>query len=177
MHIDDLNAYVSSAFAGSSAGSVFEGEKRFDLVIRLSDAYRKSINDLRQLYIPLPSGAQIPLSEVAQIDYESGPMQISREQTSRNIYVGVNVRGRDVQSVVDEIQDKLDQQLRLPAGYRLAYGGEFQKLQEAKNRLMIVLPIALLLIFVLLYFALKSLKQSLMIYLSLIHISEPTRPY
>jgi len=166
LHIDDLNAYVSSAFAGSSAGSVFEGEKRFDLVIRLSDAYRKSIDDLRQLYIPLPSGAQIPLSEVAQIDYESGPMQISREQTSRNIYVGVNVRGRDVQSVVDEIQDKLDQQLRLPAGYRLAYGGEFQKLQEAKNRLMIVLPIALLLIFVLLYFALKSLKQSLMIYMA-----------
>ncbi len=165
MNIADLNGYVSSAFAGSSAGVVFEGEKRFDLVIRLSETYRKSIDNLKQLYVDLPNGSQIPLREVANINYESGPMQISRDKASRRIYVGVNVRGRDVASVVSDIQKSLDAELTLPSGYRLEYGGEYQNLQEAKARLMIVLPIAMSLIFLLLYFALKSFKQSLMIYM------------
>ena len=166
MNIADLNGYVSSAFAGSSAGVVFEGEKRFDLVIRLSETYRKSIDNLKQLYVDLPNGSQIPLREVANINYESGPMQISRDKASRRIYVGVNVRGRDVASVVSDIQKSLDAELTLPSGYRLEYGGEYQNLQEAKARLMIVLPIAMSLIFLLLYFALKSFKQSLMIYMA-----------
>ncbi len=166
LRIEDLNMYVSSAFAGSSAGVVFEGEKRFDLVIRLSDDYRKSIDNLKHLYINIPNGTQIPLSEVADISYQSGPMQISRDQASRRIYVGVNVRGRDVASVVADIQKQLEHKLNMPAGYRLEYGGEFQNLQEAKSRLMIVLPIAMSLIFILLYFALKSIKQSLMIYMA-----------
>ena len=166
LDIEKLNRYVSAAFAGSSAGVVFEGEKRFDLVIRLSDQYRKSIDNLKNLFIDTPTGQQIPLSEVADISYQSGPMQISRDQASRRIYVGVNVRGRDVESVVADIQKALNKKLVLPAGYHLTYGGEFENLQQAKSRLMVVLPIAMLLIFILLYFALKSIKQSLMIYIA-----------
>lgn len=158
LQIEKLNRYVSAAFAGSSAGVVFEGEKRFDLVIRLNDNYRKDISNLKNLFVDLPNGIQIPLREVADISYQAGPMQISRDQTSRRIYVGVNVRGRDVESVVADIQQQLGKQLKLPAGYYVTYGGEYQNLQEAKARLMIVLPIALLLIFLLLYFALKSFK-------------------
>jgi len=115
----------------------------------------------------LPSGIQIPLREVAKIDYQSGPMQISREGTNRRTYVGINIRGRDVESVVNEIQDKLDAQLDLPSGYYLKYGGSFENLQRAKSRLLIVVPIALILIFVLLYFALKSFSQSIMIYMAI----------
>ncbi len=166
LNIAKLNQYVSAAFAGSKAGVIFEGEKRFDMVIRLSQKERKSIDDLKNLYIDLPSGQLIPLKEVADISYQPGPMQISRDQASRRIYVGVNVRGRDVQSLVEEIQKKLDKELKLPAGYRITYGGEFQNLQDAKARLMIVMPIAMLLIFILLYFALKSVKQALMIYMA-----------
>ncbi len=166
LDINRLNQYVRVAFGGDKAGVVFEGEKRFDLVVRLSDRYRRSIDDLRRLYIDTPGGPQIPLSEVAQIDYVPGPMQISRDQASRRIYVGINVRGRDVQSLVSDIQRELEHRLILPPGYRLEYGGEFQNLREAKGRMMIVLPVCLLLIFVMLYLALGSIRQSLMIYIA-----------
>ena len=166
LNIEKLNQYVSAAFAGSKAGVIFEGEKRFDMVIRLSQKERKGIEDLQNLYVDLPGGQLIPLKEVADISYQPGPMQISRDRASRRIYVGVNVRGRDVQSLVSEIQKKLDKELKLPAGYHITYGGEFQNLQDAKARLMIVMPIAMVLIFILLYFALKSVKQALMIYMA-----------
>lgn len=166
LDISKLNRYVSAAFAGSSAGVIFEGERRFDMVIRLDKEHRKSIEDLRNLYVDLPNGKQVPIKEVAEINYQPGAMQISRESTFRRIYVGVNVRGRDVESVVNEIQQKLDKQLELPAGYYITYGGEFENLQRAKNRLSIVLPIALVLIFILLYFALQSFPQTVMIYMA-----------
>jgi len=167
LNIQELNTIVRTAFSGETAGIVFEGEKRFDLVVRLKDEHKKSINDLRNIYVPLPNGIQIPLKEVAKIDYQSGPMQISREGTNRRTYVGINIRGRDVESVVNEIQDKLDAQLDLPSGYYLKYGGSFENLQRAKSRLLIVVPIALILIFVLLYFALKSFSQTIMIYMAI----------
>ncbi len=166
LNIKKLNEYVSAAFAGSSAGVIFEGERRFDLVIRFDAKHRKSIDNLRNLYIDLPHGNQIPLKEVADIDYEPGPMQISRDNTFRRIYVGVNVRGRDVESLVNEIKQKLDAQLKLPPGYNITYGGAFENLERAKDRLSIVVPIALLLIFILLYFALHSLSQTVMIYMA-----------
>ena len=166
LQIEKLNQYVSAAFAGQKAGVVFEGEKRFDLTIRLSEQYRKSIKDIENLFVDTPDGTQIPLSEVAKISYQPGPMQISRDQTFRRIYVGVNVRNRDVKSLVNDIQHQLDKKLKLPTGYHITYGGEFEKLQEASSRLAIVLPIAMALIFILLYFALKSVKQSLMIYIA-----------
>merc|ERR1711991_50396 len=167
LDIEKVNEYISSAFAGGKAGVIFEGEKRFDLVIRFDEAHRQSIDDLRALYIDLQEGTQIPIKEIADISYKPGPMQISRENTYRRTYVGVNVRGRDVESVVNDIQTKLDEQLDLPSGYYITYGGEFENLQSAKSRLAIVVPIALFLIFVLLYFALKSFSQSIMIYIAI----------
>lgn len=166
LDISKLNRYVSAAFAGSTAGVIFEGERRFDMVIRLDKEHRKTIDDLRNLYVDLPNGKQVPIKEVAEIDYQPGAMQISREGTFRRIYVGVNVRGRDVESVVNEIQQKLDKQLDLPAGYYITYGGEFENLQRAKDRLSVVLPISLALIFILLYFALHSFPQTVMIYMA-----------
>jgi cobalt-zinc-cadmium resistance protein CzcA len=167
LNVQDLNTIVRTAFSGETAGVIFEGEKRFDLVVRLDKKNKNSIDDLKNIYISLPSGQQIPMREVAKVSYQSGPMQISREGTNRRTYVGINVRGRDVESVVKEIQVKLDAQLGLPAGYYLKYGGSFENLQRAKSRLMIVVPIALVLIFVLLYFALKSFSQTIMIYMAI----------
>ena len=164
--VDKLNDYVSAAFAGETASVIFEGEKRFDVVIRLAKEFRQDINSLKNLYIDLPNGNQVPLKEVADISYKPGPMQISRDNTYRRISVGVNVRGRDVKSMVEEIQQKLDAQLDLPPGYYITYGGSFENLQRATDRLMIVVPIALALIFILLYFALGSFSQSIMIYMA-----------
>lgn len=166
LNIQKLNQYVSTAFAGRTAGVIFEGEKRFDMVVRLDKEHRQSIDNLKNLLVDLPGGNQIPIKEVADISYQPGPMQISRDNTSRRISVGVNVRGRDVESMVNDIQDKLDEQLDLPPGYRVSYGGAFENLQRAKERLTIVVPIALALIFLLLYFALGSISQSIMIYMA-----------
>lgn len=167
LHISDINLLIQTAFAGSKAGVVFEGEKRFDLVVRLENTQRSSIADVRKLFVPLANGHQIPMKEVADIRYVSGPMQISHDNTNRRTYVGVNVRGRDVQSVVTEIQDKLDAQLELPSGYYIRYGGAFENLQRATERLKIVVPMALGLIFILIFFALKSIKQTAMIFMAI----------
>lgn len=166
LDIEKINQNVSTAFAGAKAGEVQEGEKRFDLVLRLSQPYRQSIDDLKLLYVDTPSGQQIPLNEIANISYTPGPMQISRDMSSRRTYVGLNVRGRDISTVVGDIKKALDSTLTLPTGYRISYGGSFQNLQEAKSRLGIVLPVALVIIFVMLYSALKSVKQALMIYIA-----------
>ncbi|RLA16990.1 MAG: CusA/CzcA family heavy metal efflux RND transporter [Gammaproteobacteria bacterium] len=165
--IDKLNSYVSAAFSGANAGIIFEGEKRFDLVVRFSETYRQSIDDLKNLFVDLPNEkAQIPLKELAEISYKPGPMQISRDNTYRRVSVGVNVRGRDVESMVEEVQERLDAELELPEGYFIEYGGSFENLKRAKERLSIVVPIALFLIFILLYFALNSISQASMIYMA-----------
>lgn len=167
LSISKLNQYVSAAFAGANAGIIFEGEKRFDLVVRFSSAYRQSMDDLKNLFVDLPNeSSQIPLKELADITYGPGPMQISRDNTYRRVSVGVNVRGRDVESMVEEVQQKLDAELDLPDGYFIEYGGSFENLKRAKERLTIVVPIALFLIFILLYFALNSFKQATMIYMA-----------
>jgi len=167
LSIDKLNRYVSTAFAGADAGIIFEGEKRFDLVVRFAAKNRQSIDDLKNLFVDLPNGStQIPLSELADISYKPGPMQISRDNTYRRVSVGVNVRGRDVESMVEEVQQRLDAELELPEGYFIEYGGSFENLKRAKERLTIVVPIALFLIFILLYFALSSVKQATMIYMA-----------
>lgn len=167
LDIEKLNRYVASAFAGGKAGIIFEGEKRFDLVIRFDEKHRQSIEDVRSLYIDLDDQTQVPIKEVADIQYRPGPMQISRENTYRTTYVGVNARGRDVESVVEDIRQKMNEQLELPPGYYITYGGEFENLKRAQERLSIVVPIALFLIFVMLYFALNSFSQSLMIYIAI----------
>lgn len=163
-NIADLNELIALGFAGKTVGNVFEGEKRFDLVIRLDKTNRKDIEDLRNLFVSIPSGGQIPLQELAKIDYTEGPAKISRDNTNRRIVVGINVRNRDLQSVVTDIQTKISTQVKLPAGYYVKYGGQFENLESAKARLMVAVPIALILIFILLYFAFGSIKEALMVY-------------
>lgn len=164
INVSDLNRVVRMGFAGEAAGTVYEGEKRFDLVVRLAEDKRQDISNLKSLFVTLPSGNQIPLDQVAEVKLEDGPMQISREDGRRRIVVGFNVRGRDVQSVVKDIQAKLDKNLKLPAGYYITYGGQFENLQQANKRLMVAVPVALGLIFILLYFTFKSIKQSVLIF-------------
>ncbi|ESU27198.1 cation efflux protein [Flavobacterium limnosediminis JC2902] len=164
LNISDLNEMISLGFAGKTVGNVFEGEKRFDVVIRLDKTNRKDIEDLRNLYVSTPLDEQIPLSELAQINYTDGPAKISRDNTRRRIVVGINVRNRDLQSVVDDIQKNIETKVKLPSGYHVTYGGQFENLQSAKARLMIAVPIALLLIFIMLYFAFGSVKEALLVY-------------
>lgn len=164
LNIGEISQVVRASFAGEKAGVVYEGEKRFDLVVRLDEGHRKDIDNLKNIFIALPNGGQIPLEQIATVSYEDGPMQISREDGKRRIVLGFNVKDRDVKSVVTDIQKRLDDKLSMPEGYYVTYGGQFENLIEATNRLAIAVPIALLLIFVLLYFTFKSVKQSLMIF-------------
>lgn len=167
LNINDLNTLIQSAFAGGKAGVIFEGERRFELVVRLDEENRTNIENLRNLYVNLSSGSQVPLREVAEVSYQPGPMQISRDNTNRRINVGVNIRNRDVKSVVEDVQEKLDSEFDLPPGYYIRYGGAFENLERASSRLLVVVPIALLLIFILIFFALKSFKQTTMIYVAI----------
>jgi len=164
MNISDINRNVNAAFAGQSTGLVFEGEKRFDLVVRLENENRKELSDVQNLLIPAPAGTQIPLSQVATVELVDSPSQIQREDTRRRILVGFNVNGRDVESIVNELQEKVNEKIKLPAGYTITYGGLFENLNEAKSRLSVAVPVSLILIFILLYFAFDSIKYGLLIY-------------
>ena len=164
MNVEDINTAIKTAFAGESAGLIYEGERRFDLVVRLDKAYRTDITDVQNLYINTPTGQQIPLSEVAAVSYKPGPVQIQRDNAKRRITIGFNVRNRDVQSIVDDIQKIIGTRVEMPAGYYITYGGQFQNLKEANQRLAIAVPVALSLILLLLYFTFGSVKQSLLIF-------------
>ena len=162
--INSINNDINAAFSGQSAGLVYEGEKRFDLVVRMDKDGRKDLADVQNLLIPTPHGTQVPLSALAKVEIVEGPNQIQRENTKRRIVVGFNARGRDVQSLMEELSGKVDAQIKLPAGYNVEYGGSFKNLEEAKSRLSIAVPLALLMIFFLLYFAFKSVQQGLLIF-------------
>ncbi|MBD0823573.1 CusA/CzcA family heavy metal efflux RND transporter [Aestuariibaculum marinum] len=164
LNIADVNQIISMGFAGATVGNIFEGEKRFDLVIRLDKNKRTNIENLQNLYIDTPTGAKIPLSELAEIKYTTGPAKISRDNTQRRIVIGINVRNRDLQSVVDDVKHIVDSEVKLPVGYRVTYGGQFENLQSAKDRLMIAVPVALILIFIMLHFAFGSIKEAAMVY-------------
>lgn len=164
LDIAGINKVVNTAFAGQSTGKVYEGEKRFELMVRLDETQRENLEDIRNLLIPTPKGNQIPLYQIADVQIIEGPAQIQREDAKRRIVVGFNVRGRDVQSVVNELQGKADKQMAFSPGYYVTYGGAFENLNEATNRLMVAVPVSLILIFILLYFALRSVKESLLIY-------------
>lgn len=164
LNVADINLLIRTSFAGETAGVVFEGERRFDLVVRLDSTHRTDLTDLRNLYIPLPQGGAVPLGELADIRYEEAPAQISRENTKRRITIGINVLNRDVASVVEDIQAKIEKGVPLPEGYYYSYGGTFENLQQASQRLLIAVPLALLLIFVLLYFTFGSLVEALLIF-------------
>lgn len=162
--IADINRVVNIAFAGQSSGQVFEDEKRFDLVVRLAGEKRQKIEDVQNLLIPTPNGNQIPLHQVADVSVKESINQIKREDAKRRIVVGFNVKGRDVQSIVKDLQTQLGHQIKLPSGYYVTYGGAFENLEIAKKRLSIAVPLSLLLIFLFLFFAFGSVKQGLLIY-------------
>lgn len=164
LSVGEVNRVLRTAFAGSQAGVVFDEEKRFGLVVRLDKDYRKSLEDVKNLSVALPDGGQIPFEQIADIVIKSGPAQVSRENTKRRITVGFNVRNRDIQGVIREVSGKIDREVDMPTGYYVDYGGQFQNLEAAKARLMIAVPVALLLIFVLLYFTFHSVKQTLLIF-------------
>lgn len=163
INVDDINQVLETSFAGGIAGSIYEGERKFDIVLRL-DNNDRNVSSIQNLSIPIGSGETIPLTQVADIIYEPAPAQISHENGARRIYVGFNIKGRDVQSTVDEIQNLLDAKLKLPEGYYYTYGGEFQNLQSAITRLMIVVPLALIIIFLLLYATVKNVRESLFVF-------------
>ena len=164
LNISDVNRILNTAYAGGTTGVVYEGEKKFDLVVRIPKNQNTDIDALKSLLIPTPRGNQIPLNEVAEITFKTAPSQISRENAERRIVIEANVRGRDVESVVLEIQQKLEAKLKLPEGYFITYGGQFQNLQEAKGRLQLAVPVALLLIFFLLFLSFRSLKEATIIF-------------
>lgn len=164
LNISIINQTIQMAFGGAITGSVYEGERRFNLVARMEEPFRSSMSDMEMLFIDLPNGEKIPLKEVATVTLGNGPAKISRDNTRRRIVIGINIRNKDVETVVENIQAILNHNLELPEGYHLTYGGQFQNLREAKKRLQVAVPASLLLIFTMLYFAFKSVRQALLVY-------------
>ena len=164
LDIKSVNNTIQAGFAGASTGLVYEGEKQFDLVVRLETNNRTDLHDVQNLYLNAANGQQIPLQQVATVSIKDGPYQIQRDDTRRRIIVAFNVRNRDVESVVEEISTKIDSEINLEPGYSISYGGQFENLVEARERLAIAVPLALLLIFILLYFTFGSIKQGVLIF-------------
>ena len=163
LSVDEVNQLLETTFAGGVAGAVYEGEKKFDLVVRMADT-RRTAEQLGSLYVPLSGGGSVPIGQIADVVYESAPAQVSHENGARRIYVGFNVKGRDVQSTVADIQNILDRKLKMPEGYYYTYGGEFQNLQSATHRLAVVVPVALIVILLLLYATVKNVRESLFVF-------------
>ncbi|MGE0588767.1 MAG: efflux RND transporter permease subunit [Cyclobacteriaceae bacterium] len=164
LNVEEVNRVIRTGFSGENVGLVFENERRFDLVIRMVESRRKSIDDLRNLYVTTPQGLQIPLEQVAEVKLEIGPNQIQRDDAQRRVIIGFNVRGADVQTVVENISQKIETEVRFEPGYYITYGGSFKNLQEANQRLSIAVPIALILIFFMLFFTFHSIRHGLLIY-------------
>lgn len=163
INIEELNTIIRTAYAGEASGVVFENERRFDLVVRLDQDKVADLN-LDKLFVRSNEGIQIPVSEVATIDLVNGPLQINRDATKRRIVIGVNVRGADIQQVVQDIQKTLDKNIQLKPGYYFEYGGQFENLQNAINTLLVVVPVALMLILLLLFFAFKNVTYTLVVF-------------
>ena len=164
LNVSEINDLIQTAFAGKAASTVLEGERRFDLVVRFDMESRKSLEDLKGIMVDTPSGLRIPITEVATIGIKRGPAQISRDDTRRRIVIGINVRNRDVESLVNEIEQIIESNINLPEGYYITYGGQFENLQNASRRLKIVVPLALAMIFILLYFVFESITQAIIIF-------------
>ncbi|NJN25402.1 MAG: CusA/CzcA family heavy metal efflux RND transporter [Cyclobacteriaceae bacterium] len=164
LNVADVNDLVQTAFAGRAASTIFEGERRFDLVVRFDQKHRASLEDLKGILVTTPTGQRIPITEVADISTKRWPAQISRDDTRRRIVIGINVRNRDVETIVEEVQQIVDDHIDLPDGYFISYGGQFENLQNASKRLKVVVPLALALIFILLYFVFESITQAIIIF-------------
>ena len=164
LNVDDVQTVVATAIGGAEAGQIFEGDRRFDIVVRLPEQLRQDPQVIERLPIPLPSGGAVPLSEVASIERIQGPNQISREDGKRRAVVTTNVRGRDLGSFIAEAKERIGAEVELPEGYWIDYGGTFEQLQSAATRLQIVVPLALLLIFGLLVTLFRSWKDALVVF-------------
>ncbi|WDE07996.1 CusA/CzcA family heavy metal efflux RND transporter [Thalassomonas viridans] len=164
LNVVRLQDVVATAIGGESAGIIFEGDRRFNLVVRLPESIRRDVGRLHELPVPLPGGGYVPLSEVAAIEIAPAPNQISRENGKRRIVVTANVRGRDLGSFVSEAKDRIKAQVKIPPGYWLAYGGTFEQLESASQRLSVLVPLTLALILGLLVMAFSSLKDALIIF-------------
>lgn len=164
VNIQDVNKIVNTAFAGQSCGLVYEDEKRFDLVVRLADEQRTNLEDVQNLLIPIPGGNQIPLHQLADVSIKESINQIQRDDAKRRIVVGFNVHERDVETIVEDLKREVEKKIKIPSGYYITYGGAFENLNAAKQRLSFAVPLSLALILILLYFAFQSIKQGLMIY-------------
>lgn len=164
INVADVNQIIETAIGGKSAGEVFEGERRFDLVVRFKESARSDIDVIKNILVPTPNGSSIPLSQIADVYVEEGPAQISREHSQRRIVVELNVRGRDIGSFVEEAERTIYDKVNLPAGYYLEWGGTFEQLASARERLAIVVPLSLFLIFLLLFISFGSIRNALLIY-------------
>ena len=164
INVADVNQIIEIAIAGKSAGEVFEGEKRFDLVVRFKEDARNNIDAIKNILVPTPNGSNIPLSQIADVYIEEGPAQISREHGQRRIVVELNVRGRDIGSFVEEAEKIIYEKVKLPPGYYLEWGGTFEQLQRARERLAVVVPLSLFLIFLLLFISFGSIRNVLLVF-------------
>jgi len=164
LNVEDVNDLVESVVAGKEAGHVYEGEQRFGLVVRLNEESAATVDSIRDLVLTASNGSRVPLSQVAEIKLAEDAAQISREDTRRRIGVELNVRGRDIGSFVEDAQAKIARDVKLPPGYYLKWGGTFENLQRASAMLLIVVPIALSLIFILLYTTFSSIRQAFLVY-------------
>lgn len=162
--IKDANNVLKAAYAGTTAGAIYEGEKKFNIVVRMDNSLRNDAASLSGLYLPLSGGGAVPLTQVANIEYADAPAQITHDEGTRRIYVGFNVRGRDIESTVGDIERIISKKISLPTGYYYKYGGEFKNLRDAAHRLAIAIPVALLLILLLLYATVKSVREALFVF-------------
>lgn len=162
--ISQVNHVVNATFAGEKAGNIYEGERQFDVMLRIADTARSNLDHIGELLINTPNGTQVPLSQLASIEIKDGPNQVQRENGERKISVSFNVRGRDVESVVKDLQQQVQQKLKTPPGYHVEYGGQFENLNSAKARLAIAVPASLFLIFILLYFAFNQFREALIVF-------------
>jgi len=164
INVDDVNDVIETALAGKEAGVIFEGDRKFDIIIRYDDEYKRDINSVKNILVAAPSGIKIPLSQLADIDVKEGPAEITRDNSKRRIVIQSNVRGRDIGSFVEELKSKVNADVQMPPGYIVEYGGQFKNLESASNRLLIAVPAALLFIFALLFVAFNSIKQGLLVF-------------
>lgn len=164
INVEDVNNVIETALAGKVSGVVFEGDKKFDIVVKYDPEFRTNIDAIRSILVSSPDNIMIPLSELAEIDVKEGPAEITRDNGKRRIVIQGNVRGRDVESFVNELKSKLNSLLKLPPGYITEYGGTFKNLESARERLLIAVPVSLFFIFALLFVTFNSVKQGLLVF-------------
>ncbi|MBP9192767.1 MAG: efflux RND transporter permease subunit, partial [Ignavibacteria bacterium] len=164
INVEDVNRVIETALAGKTSGVVFEGDKKFDIVIKYDPEFRTNIDAIRSILVASPDNLMIPLSELAEIDVKEGPAEITRDNGKRRIVIQGNVRGRDVESFVNELKSKISSQLKMPPGYIIEYGGTFKNLESARKRLLIAVPVSLFFIFALLFVTFNSVKQGLLVF-------------